>query len=93
MKPHGCAWHWLEKHTALSSRSSSQTVSSGSMTYTGSVEEGLGSGCCGALSTVLCECAGMSTELKLSSILQTQLWGSDCAHVVVLSHCTVSGML
>ena len=67
-------------------------MSSGSMTYTGSVEEGLGSGC-RALSTVLCECAGMSTELKLSSILQTQLWGSNCAHVVVLSHCTVSGML
>ena len=67
-------------------------MSSGSMTYTGSVEEGLGSGC-EALRTVLCECAGMSTELKLSSILQTQLWGSDCAHMVALSRCVVSGML
>ena len=92
MKPHGCARHWLEKHTALSSRSSSQTVSSGSMTYTGSVDEGLGSGC-GALSTVLCECAGMSTELKLSSILRAQLRGSDSAHVVAVSRSAVSGMV
>lgn len=67
-------------------------MSSGSMTYTGRVEEGLGSGCCGAHSTVLCECAGMSTELKLSSILQIQLWSSDCAHVVALSRCAVSGV-
>lgn len=60
----------LEKSTLtdLSSLSSSQTVSRGSMTYTGRVEEGLGSGC-GMQSTVLSEFAGMSTELKLSSIL------------------------
>ena len=67
-------------------------MSSGSMTYTGSVDEGLGSGC-GVHITVLSECAGMSRELKLSSILRIQLKASDGAHVVALSHCTESRML
>ena len=63
---------WQEGvHTALSSRSSSQTVSKGSITYTGRVDEGLDSSC-GVQTTVLSELAGisgMSTELKLSRIL------------------------
>ena len=67
-------------------------MSRGSMTYTGSVEEGLGSGC-GAHNTVLCECAGMSKELKLSNNLHIQLRGSDGAHLVALRHCTGSKML
>ena len=62
--------------TASSSFSRSQTVSSGSITYTGRVDEGLVSGC-GVITTVLCELAGMSIELKLSRILQIDLSSSS----------------